>query len=71
LKKFLRIRNIENDFEVSWNIITQNDTFTDMLKYLDEKYSNLEKSEKERIKTSLTTFNNLHNFKNYTHILKE
>ena len=50
LKKFLHVKNIDTDYDIIWDIINQNDDIDAMEKALDEKYSNLDKSTKEKIK---------------------
>lgn len=71
LKKFLHVRNIDTDYDIIWEIITQNDNIETMEIALEEKYSNLDKSTKEKIKKSLRAFNNLNNFKDYVFTVKE
>lgn len=71
LKKFLKIRNIDIDFDIVWDLISQNDTYEDMEKSLNDKYTNLDKSSKEKIRKSLKSFNILNNYKNYIFVVKE
>jgi hypothetical protein len=42
-----------------------------MEKSLDAKYTNLDKSSKEKIRKSLKAFNILNNFKNHIFVVKE
>lgn len=71
LKKFLHVKNIDTDYDIIWDIINQNDDIDAMEKSLEEKYSNLDKSTKEKIKKSLKAFNNLNNFRDYVFTVKE
>jgi hypothetical protein len=42
-----------------------------MEKSLNDKYTNLDKSSKEKIRKSLKSFNILNNYKNYIFVVKE
>lgn len=71
LKKFLNVKNIDTDFDLIWDIITQNDSYEEMEKSLNEKYANLDKQTKEKIRKSLKALHHLNNFKNYSFVVKE
>lgn len=71
LKKFLHVRNIDTDYDIIWDIITKNDDIDAMEKSLEEKYHNLDRTTKEKIKKSLRAFNILNNFKDYIFVIKE